>query len=377
MFGPRGVGKTWLLREFFKQDSSVTILSLLKEDTYLELLSKPDAIRQFVTATKARPQWILIDEVQKVPALLATVHEILEEPKYHGILKFALTGSSSRKLKRGGSDLLAGRALVNNLYPLSFLETENNWGLNSALEWGSLPALVTSESDEIRAEILRSYVVTYLKEEIKEEQIIRKLEPFVRFLEAAAQANGELVKYSTLGEAALVDQKAVERYFEVLEDTLLGFFLPPYTRSARERALTLSKFYFFDIGVKRAIERALSLPIRRGSSEWGRSFEHYIILECVKLNSYFRKDAKLSQLRTKDGAEIDLIIEIPGKSPLCIEIKSSKIIPTTEINKLRRITQSVPKGIPIIIYDGEHERVEEGVRVVPWQMLLKEIWVDK
>ncbi len=375
LLGPRGVGKTWLLRELFSKERELTTINLLKDEEYLALVADPGSLRRFVnTKTPSGGQWILIDEVQRVPALLSEVHDILEDPKYHNKVRFALTGSSARKLKRGGADLLAGRALVNYLYPLSIFETGSDWTLEQSLNWGNLPAIVTAESDEIRAETLRSYVGTYLKEEIKEEQIVRKLEPFVRFLEAAAQANGTLIKYANIANAALAGAKAVERYFEILEDTLVGFFLEPYTRSARERALGLSKFYLFDTGVKRALERTLTSTLRTGGSEWGRAFEHYIILECVRLNSYFKKDAKFSQLATKDRAEIDLIIEMPKKSPLCIEIKSSRVIPETEVSKLIRITEAVPRGIPIVVYDGQSEQNILGVRIVPWRRFLAEVF---
>ncbi len=236
---------------------------------------------------------------------------------------FALTGSSARKLKKTGVDLLAGRALLNYMFPLSFLETNGQWTLEQSLNWGALPAVVTAESDLLRAEILRAYSAIYIKEEIKEEQIVRNLEPFIRFLEVAAQSNGETITFSKIAAVALVSDKAVARYFEVLEDTLLGFWLPPFTRSARKRTMQASKFYLFDPGVKKALERSLSVPVLPGSLEWGRAFEHNFILECMRLNSYYKRDAKLSYLRTNEGAEIDLVIEIPGRGPLCIEIKSS------------------------------------------------------
>ena len=378
MFGPRGVGKTWLVRELFgSEPDSVVYLNLLKQDVYLELLADPARIRRYLKQdSDTRQQWIIIDEVQRVPAVLSEVHDILEDLKYHKKVNFALTGSSARKLKRGGADLLAGRALVNNLYPLSCFETGEDWSLAQRLNWGSLPAVVNAASDQLRADILRAYVGTYIKEEIKEEQIVRKLEPFVRFLEAAAQANGELVTYSNIANSAMVGEKAVSRYFEVLEDTLIGFFLPPYTRSARERALSRSKFYFFGIGVKRALEHDLSHPLRPTSSAWGRAFEQQFILECVWLNSYYKRDAKLSQLRTKDGAEIGLIIELPRQKPICIEIKSSKAISNTEVRKLADITRAVPNGEAVLVYDGEHEQRQDEVRIVPWRAFLKETLVD-
>ncbi len=374
LFGPRGVGKTWLLRRIFADSNRVATVNLLKEELYLELLTRPSTLRQFLSIDGELAEWVVIDEVQRVPALLNEVHDILEDPNYHRKIKFALTGSSARKLKRGGADMLAARALVNDLHSLSLLEVGDDWQLSQALRWGTLPAVVTAESNEQRAEILRSYVSTYVKEEIKEEQIVRKLEPFVRFLEAAAQANGQPVAFSKIGDAALVDQKAVGRYFEILEDTLLGFFLPAFTRSARQRTILSSKFYFFDIGVKNALEKNITSDLRHGTSEWGRAFEHHVVLECLKLNSYHRKDARFSHLRTKDGAELDLIIELPKQKPLCVEIKSSRTVTVKDLAALKAITEAVDGGIPILVYDGEQERNENGVSVLPWKKFLEQVW---
>lgn len=374
LFGPRGTGKTWLLRNLFKDVPLVETVNLLGEKMYLELLANPERLKGLIRKTSA-PQWIIIDEVQRVPALLNTVHDILEDSKLHNKVFFSLTGSSARKLKRGGANLLAGRALVYNLYPLSVFETGDSWELADHLNWGSLPKIVTAESDELRRQLLDAYVTTYLREEIKEEQIVRQIEPFARFLEAAAQANGTVVQYSNVAKAAHVDQKAVARYFEILEDTLLGFFLEPFSRSTRERTVAKAKFFFFDLGVQRALDRALDAPLRPQTYAWGKAFEHYFILECVRLNSYLRRNAKFSYLRTKDNAEIDLIIEKPRARPICLEIKSANDISETAVRKLKAIIEAVPGAQPLCIYDGEREQTIEGVRILPWKAALTEIFL--
>jgi predicted AAA+ superfamily ATPase len=373
LFGPRGAGKTWFVRESFKGSPNFVSLNLLKENIYLELISAPERLRNYVNY-KNSPQWIFVDEVQRVPALLNTVHDILEDPETHGKVFFVLTGSSARKLKRGGANLLAGRGLVYNLYPLSTFETAGDWDLSNTLHWGQLPQVVTAESDELRREILQAYVGTYLREEIKEEQIVRQIEPFVRFLEAAAQANGTIIQYSNIARSALVDAKAVGRYFEILEDTLAGFFLEPFAKSVRERTVAKSKFYFFDPGVKRALDRNLDTPLRPGTYAWGKAFEHYFILECIRLNSYSRKNARFSYLMTKDGAEIDLIIECSGRRPLCVEIKSSESVAELEIRKLKQIASAVPDGQPLVVYAGLEELTVDNIRVVPWKKLLTELF---
>lgn len=247
LFGARGTGKTHLLRRIFK-DAPTIWLDLLRDDEVLELTRNPSILESRLRrsiSSSTGPLWVVIDEVQKVPSLLNEVHRILEEPEYQGKIKFALTGSSARKLKRGGANLLAGRALLNYLFPLTYRELGEQFLIEHALTWGTLPNVINSTSDLERAEVLRAYFSVYLKEEIKEEQIVRKLDPFLRFLEVAAQVNGEPLNFARIGRDCLVDEKQVVRYFQILEDTLIGFFLQPFHESIRKRQTAQSKFYFF------------------------------------------------------------------------------------------------------------------------------------
>jgi predicted AAA+ superfamily ATPase len=195
LFGPRGTGKTRLLRSSLPSDTTLWV-DLLSEELFLALTRNPAHLERLITSFQGDLETIVIDEVQRVPALLNEVHRLIESDRYAKKLRFAMTGSSARKLRRGGANLLAGRAFLFNLYPLSVFEYHDDFDLHRALQWGTLPQVVTAEGDEERANYLRGYYQTYLREEIREEQIVRKIDPFLRFLEVAASANAEVVNFS-------------------------------------------------------------------------------------------------------------------------------------------------------------------------------------
>ncbi len=371
LFGPRGTGKTSSLRGLLPPEKREEI-DLLNSQLANSYLVGPRGFHQHLESLPERIDWVVIDEVQKVPALLDVVHQCIESTGPLSRLKFALTGSSARKLKRGGANLLAGRAFLNNLHPLTHRELGEDFNLEHALRFGTLPKLFQLQQIEEKKEFLRTYAQTYLKEEVKEEQLVRRLEPFIKFLEVAAQCNGTVLNFSKMGRDVGTDQKAIERYFEILQDTLLGFFLQPFHFSVRRRTIQKAKFYFFDPGVKRALENTLSVPLTEGYSI-GRAFEHFVILELHRFNDYLRKDFRFSYLRTKDGAEIDLIVERPGQSRVLVEIKSSKAVDPTDVRKFARIAKIIPNSKPIILCQEPLPRVQEKVRILPWQMGIEEI----
>lgn len=373
LFGPRGSGKTTLLRDFFSQEKALWI-DLLKEEEVSRFVRNPNELEQRIAHLSPLPDWVVIDEIQKQPALLDEVHRMIENPLTWGKIKFALTGSSARKLKRGAANLLAGRAFVNHLHPLISQELGKSFYLQDALQWGTLPKIFDFKETLEKREYLRAYSSTYLKEEIKEEQLVRRIDPFRRFLEVVAQCNGEILNYSKIARDAATDPKAVERYFEILEDTLLGFFLDPYHRSIRKRQSKRSKFYFFDLGVKKALEFTLDVPLRDGTYAYGKAFEHFIILECMRLNDYLRKDFRFSYLRTKDDLEIDLIIERPGKKLALVEIKSASNVDDIDIRKVASISKDVPEAETFILCQEAIPRQSEGVTVIPWKSGLEEIF---
>lgn len=339
LFGPRGTGKSTLLQSlaFLRDAPAIDLLNTEEEDRFLR---RPMELERWTKTLPSSVSWIVIDEVQKTPRLLDVVHRMIETTPLH----FALTGSSPRKLKRGASNLLAGRALVHLLHPLTHRELGPQFDLDSCLHWGSLPKVVQIEENDVKASFLRSYALTYLKEEIAAEQAVRRLDPFRNFIEVAAQSNGQILNFTRVAEDVGVDVKTAQSYFGVLEDTLLGFFLPAHHRSVRKQQSTHPKFFFFDTGVKRALDRTLTQALLPQTYGFGAAFEHFVILEMKRLNDYFSKDFQFSYLRTKEGVEIDLIVDRPGSPPALIEIKSTENVTERDVKALSLFAPDFPKA---------------------------------
>jgi predicted AAA+ superfamily ATPase len=370
LFGARGTGKTKLLQSLFPDHESVLWVDLLREGEVLQFLRSPNELRSRLDALAKPPSFVVIDEVQRVPSLLNEVHSLIEERQQ----KFALTGSSARKLRRGAANLLAGRALLNHLFPLTYRELGGDFSLERVLRWGSLPAVVNEGNPDVRNALLRTYVDVYLREEIREEQLVRNLDPFARFLEAAAQSSGHIINFSKIAREAGTDSKGVARYFQILEDTLLGFFLEPYHSSIRKRQRQQAKFYLFDIGVKRALEGALRTEPSPQTYEWGRAFEHLVILEAHRLNAYLQFDYKFSYLKTQGQLEIDLIVERRGEPTWAIEIKSAAEIDIVELRRLKDLAAAIPHSRPVVFCTAAQRKVIDGVLVIPWEQGIDELF---
>jgi predicted AAA+ superfamily ATPase len=230
-----------------------------------------------------------------------------------------------------------------------------------------LPKLFSFEIDEERILFLQAYALTYLKEEVWAEQLTKKLDAFRKFLEVAAQCNGKIINYANIARDVGVDDKTIKEYFSILEDTLIGYILEPYQHSFRKRLSQKPKFYYFDVGVTRTLTRQLSLPLLPSTSAYGDAFEHFIILECMKLASYFYSEYRFSYLRTKDDAEIDLIVERPGKPLLCIEIKSSMNVMPESLHSFLMLTKEIPICEAICFSNDPYAKKIEHVTVLPWQ----------
>lgn len=373
LFGARGTGKSSLIGAEFSKSEKVMVVDFLNIQTELEFLAHPNRLLEIYEAQTKKPQWIVLDEIQRVPKLLDIVHHMIEKYK----TKFVLTGSSARKLRRGGANMLGGRAHEFNLFPLSFLEMGPDFKLDHALNYGTLPRLFSSDYVDVREKILhlKSYVNTYLKQEVIAEQLIRVIEPFQRFLEVAAQTNGEILNLSKLGRQAKIDDKSGERYYQILIDTLMGFYLPAYHPSIKKQLVHSSKFYFFDVGVTRALKGQLSFELSPSTFEYGKAFEQFVILEVLKLSHYFEKDFKLYFLKTKEGTEIDLVIESPKKEILFIEIKSSKELIKDDVSALIKMSTYFPKAKLMLFYQGKEELLmSEKVLCMPWQIGIKKIF---
>ena len=369
LFGARGVGKSYLLEHKFKKSTCLWIDFLDFEE---ERAFRHNPNELSYRLSKGSYNRVVIDEIQKVPKLLDIIQkEMRKNPK----IQFIMTGSSARKLKRDQSNLLAGRAFTYYLYPLTTFELKDNFDLAEVLNFGSLPGLLEKKSKLRKSEFLRSYVHTYMKEEIRVEQLIRNFDPFQAFLEVAAQQNGKIINYSNIADDVQVNHKTVANYFTILEDTLLGFMLPSYHKSVRKQQRKSPKFYFFDTGLKKALDRTLNFDLSEGTYAFGAAFEHWVIAECFRLNEYLRKDFKFSYLRSKDGVEIDLIIERPMQKDLLIEIKSSRQIKekhTTHLCAFQKDWKS--DSISQIWSLDKNEKNIKGVDCVFWKNALKRIF---
>jgi predicted AAA+ superfamily ATPase len=362
LFGARGTGKSTLLKDFFAPERTLWI-NLLDPEQENRYAIRPAELRDQLAAAGSHVEWVVIDEIQKVPKLLDVVHAAIEDQRF----RFALTGSSARKLKRDSVNLLAGRAFVHHLYPLTSRELGGGFDLLRALQYGTLPGLLPFERDEERKAFLRAYALTYLKEEVWSEHLIRKLDPFRRFLEIGAQCNGEIVNYSNIARDVGADHKTVCSYFEILEDTLLGTLLDPYHASVRKRQRQASKFYFFDPGVCRALNGTLNVELTPGTYAFGKAFEHFVILEIMRLSDYRANDYRFSYLRTKDGAEIDLIVERPGASPALVEIKSSNRVDERDVRDLVRFLPDFPGAKAYCLSRDKVRKQIRGVLAIPWE----------
>ena len=269
---------------------------------------------------------------------------------------------------------MAGRAFVFYLYPFTSMELGRRFDLNKALCWGLLPQQFNFKNNYDREEYLKAYALTYLKEEIQLEQIVRKLSPFRKFLEVAAQMNARVINYSKIARDIGVDTTTVQNYYSILEETLVGFYLKPYHTSIRKSQRLSPKFYLFDTGVCRALKGTLSIPLLPQTYDFGEAFEHFIILEIIKLAEYSRKNWKYFYLLTKDGAEIDLIVDRPGETTLCIEIKSSKRIMESDVKNLIRLGTDIPKSELFCLSRDPGRKQIQNVLCMEWREGISEIF---
>jgi predicted AAA+ superfamily ATPase len=365
LFGARGVGKTTFVGQFFV-DLKVLKYDLLDPEVEDRFLLHPEDFRDEILAKEGSFDWILVDEVQKCPKLLNVVHKLIVEKKF----LFALTGSSARRLKQKGTNLLAGRALSETLYPFTYRELGNQFDLNHALHFGTLPEVISETDIELKIKFLRSYALNYLKYEIQAEQWVKNLDPFRKFLAVCAQCSGKIVNYSNIARDVGTSPATVRSYFEILEDTLVGFHLPAYHRSVRKQQRESPKFYIFDLGVKRAMGRSLESRMTQATSAYGEAFEEFFILEAYRLVQYLKPDYELSYLLTKDGAEIDLIVSRPGQVPLLVEIKSKTRVDERDARHLKHFQRDFENPLLLIASLDEADKKIGDVHALFWTRAL-------
>jgi predicted AAA+ superfamily ATPase len=373
LLGPRGTGKSTLLKMSVPARLEV---NLLKSVHFLPLQQNPSLLQEWVGHLKAG-DWVVVDEVQKIPALMDEIHAIYEEKRLH----FAITGSSARKLKRGGANLLAGRALRVDLFPFVRSEIKDLLPLRDVLDWGCLPAVVLDV--ENRRETLATYVETYLRQELVEEGLIRKLEPFVRFLKVAGMHNAQILNVENIAREAHLKRTTVDSYFEVLEDTLIGYRLPAIKLNIHSKELQHPKFYFFDSGVARA---SAGLIFDEVDSVWrGFALETWILNEVRAFNSYQKRGKEFYYYKATGGSELDLVIETQRKTLskprelIGIEIKSASSWDRKWTRGLLRVQEEKKSGIKrsIGIYLGSRTLTQDGVDIFPVQKFVEELYAGR
>ncbi len=373
LFGPRSVGKSHWLKAHFPH---AIFFDLLDHRLFLEFSKNPENLEARIEA-QVRQDWICLDEIQKIPTLLDEVHRLIEKKNY----RFVLSGSSARKLKRGGADLLAGRAVTRHMESLSFPEMGEEFHLKKILEWGSLPLVVLNSQDA--ADILSAYVHTYLKEEIKEEGLVRKTEPFIRFLEIAGLMNGKQLNRENIARDAKIPRSTVDTYFSILEDTLVGHFLPAFRPEIKVREQVHPKFFWFDAGVARGAAGLLHDP---ADSTWlGHALETFIFHELRIYNQTSQKHRKIFFYRTGSGSEIDFVIETQKRTTqnktkvICIEVKNSSKWQHHWEKPMRSLAESSSLKVEKMlgIYRGTESYHFEGLDVLPVEIFLKKLFAGE
>jgi len=343
-------------------------IDLLMTDVFLRYAKHPDLFRReaLEKIEKEGTRWIIVDEVQRIPELLNEVHYLIEKTS----CLFALTGSSARKLRRGGVNLLAGRAVQRRLFPFVYEEITDSFSLADILQFGTLPG-VYGRSPEDKVDILKAYTETYLTEEIQAEALVRNIGGFSRFLELAASQFGELVSYTAIGRECQVRTRTVQSYYDILEDTLIGLRLQAWPKSPRKRLVAHPKFYLFDQGVTNSLNRQLTAP--PDPVRTGRLFEQWTVLETHRMLNYLGSEAGLYFWRTNHGAEVDLIIEKYGKPVAAFEIKSTSHISGNHLSGLRAFREDYP-DVPLhVVAQVEHPFRLDDVLVLPWKTYVQSL----
>jgi uncharacterized protein len=367
LLGPRQCGKTTILKDLKHN----IYIDLLKTAQFVKYNKDASVFSKEVTAVSESISLVIIDEIQRVPSLLNEVQSLTDT---FGHIKFILSGSSARKLRRGGANLLGGRFQDLGIYPLTIGELERDFNLDVSLRYGSLPRISTliAKGDSSSAEqLLRSYVSTYLTEEIRSEALVRQLDNFQRFLEVSAWQYAKEVNLSMLSDQAQVSLPSVKNYYGILEDTLIGFFLYPYSLSIRKQLSRTPKFYFFDNGVVRAIQGLVS--VEPGFQEKGLLFEQYMIQEVLRINKYYQKDLKLNFWKTIHGAEVDLVLSRGNKIIFAVEFKSTPFPALRDLSGLRSFAEEYPNVKKVLCAPVERQMMLDSVKVVPPEDLCKMI----
>ena len=361
LWGSRQTGKSTLLKMLFPD---ARIYDLLKSDVRMALQMRPALLREECELLD-EGELVIIDEVQKVPSLLDEVHWLIENKG----LRFILSGSSARKLRRSGANLLGGRALRRTLFPLVSAEVPD-FDLNRALNNGMLPRHYLVENPTMR---IQSYIGDYLQQEIVEEAIVRRLDSFTRFLQVAALSNSEIVNYTNIAQECGISSKTVKEYFAILEETMLGFYLPSYARVVKRRVVQSPKFYYFDVAIpNHLLKRA---PLQPGTDIYGHALEQFVIQELRAYLSYRHPEKSLSYWHTLDNKyEVDAVV---GQAEAGIEVKSSKSVTSSDTKGLKAFGEEYPEAKLFLLSMEERPRKLGNIEVWPVEQFLKRLWSNQ
>ena len=361
LWGPRQTGKSTLLKQLFPD---APYFDLSKSEVYALYKMKPSRLRDECMMME-EDEIVIIDEVQKIPELLDEVHWLMVNRGIH----FILCGSSARKLKRSGANLLGGRAIRKTLHPLVSAEIPD-FDIDKAVNVGMLPRHYLASSPAKR---IQAYVGDYLQQEVIAEALVRNLDSFTRFMEVAAISDGEMVNYTKIASECGVSSKTVKEYFVILQETLLGHMLPAYTKIVKRRVQVAPKFYYFDVGITNYLLHRD--PLRRGTAEYGHAFEHLIVQEVMAYMDYSESMKGLSFWHTQNNAyEVDLVV---GNAEVALEIKSSDNVTTSHLKGLKAFGEEHPDCKLIVVSLEERPRMMNGVEIWPVQAFLKRLWEGK
>ena len=362
LWGPRQTGKTTLLKQRYPQGRWI---NLLRSEEFRRYATRPELLRLEIGADPSDPaRQIVIDEIQKVPALLDEVHGLIEDRK----LCFALCGSSARKVRRGAANLLGGRALRFELLGLTAHELGSAFDLERILNHGYLPRIYESGRP---AERLDAYVSDYLREEIAAEGLVRNLPSFSDFLDAASLSDGSIVNYTNIARDCGVSNKTAKGYFQILEDTLIGCWLPAYRKRVKRRLAVSPKFYFADVGVVNSLARRGRL--RPGSELFGKAFENWVHHELRSYLAYSRPNSTLAYWRLQSGLEVDFVVD---DVDLAVEAKASSRIHSGHLKGLKALAQELPRGMRrvVVCLDRRPWRTDDGIEILPAVEFAERLW---
>ena len=333
------------------------VFNLLSGDTFAHLARNPNYIDE--TCRDNRP--VVIDEIQKMPALLDEVHRLIEEKGK----RFLLTGSSARKLRKGGFNLLGGRARIRNLHPFSASELGDAFDLDRAVNVGLVPGIWFSDDPE---EDLAGYISLYLEQEIMQEGATRNLPAFSRFLEVAALSNGEQINFQSIASDAQIPRSTVQEYFKILKDTLLAREVPVWRKGRSRKTVETAKFYMFDTGVTRRLSGRKELV--RGTPEYGHAFESWIMHEIASYSDAFRRDAEIAYWRTRTNLEVDFVVN----EDVAIEAKTTRNATKDDLKGLRAIGDEGTFHHRILVSDEPRPREVDGISILPWRNFIDRLW---